>query len=385
MSDITPTDKQYEIIKDIISWYKGGRNTPQVYYLAGYAGTGKSTIAKFVIEALSSSATFKAIPAAYTGKAANVLRQRGNPDAMTFHSGMYIPRQKDNGEVTFHLDPNAPFSAADLILGDECSMINEYMATDAQSFGKKVLVMGDPGQLKPIQGYGYWINRKPDAFLVDVHRQALNSPILRLATLSRRGKELPVGSWTDENGNKIRVIEYDRDQEHHMINPNTQAICGTHKHRKYFTQLHRESNGFEGEFPQAGERLICIKNDKTIGIYNGCFGTLLSNPVRINRSDNILLDIQMEDLALPLRALKTNPYAFKDHFVDTPKPLKHQKGVQEFDWGYVITCHKAQGSEWEHVTVLDDSAIFREQKNAWAYTAITRAVSGLTFLKRTYS
>ena len=208
MSDIVPTDTQAAAIKRIVEWYKGGRKTPQVFYLAGYAGTGKSTIAKFVTDELAKSFDFTVMPAAYTGKAANVLRQKGNEFARTFHSGMYIPIPQKNGSVEFHLSPNAPFAMADLILGDECSMINRRMGMDTESFGKKILVMGDPGQIPPIDGYGYWTNRKPDVFLTEVHRQALDSPILRLATMARESKKLPRGNWKDNDGNIIRSVEY---------------------------------------------------------------------------------------------------------------------------------------------------------------------------------
>ena len=217
MKDIVVSDAQNVALKKIIEWYKGGRSTPQVFYLAGYAGTGKFTLAKIVSDTLAAEATFNVIPAAFTGKAANVLRQKGNPNAMTFHSGMYIPvRKSDESEIDFRLDPDAPFSDADLILADEVSMINEVMARDAESFGKKILVMGDPGQLPPVQGCGYWIHHEPDVFLHEIHRQALDSAIIRLANLARKGKPLPHGSWSDNDGNKVQVLEYEHGHAHLM-------------------------------------------------------------------------------------------------------------------------------------------------------------------------
>jgi exodeoxyribonuclease-5 len=61
---------------------------------------------------------------------------------------------------------------------------------------------------------------------------------------------------------------------------------------------------------------------------------------------------------------------------------KGKPRLDEFDWGYVITCHKAQGSSWEHVTIVDDSGSFRENRQKWLYTALTRAETGLTLLTR---
>lgn len=384
MTDITPTDKQSAAIRDIVQWYKGGQSTPQIFYLAGFAGTGKSTIAKFVIDELATSNIFNVVPAAYTGKAANVLRQKGNANARTFHSGMYIPFEQDDGSVEFHLDVEAPFSLADLILGDECSMINEEMAKDTESFGKKILIMGDPGQLPPVQGSGYWIKREPDIFLTEVHRQALDSPIIRLATVARKGKELPIGSWSDSEGHKTRVVEYEHDHALLMCEEGTQAICGTHKHRKIFTQHIREMRGFRGSLPLRDEIVLCCKNDNDLGIYNGCFGTMLTDATRFMSSANILLDVKMDDLVNPLKKLKSKSHLFKQHFEDIPID-RSQKGIQEFDWGYVLTCHKSQGSEWDHVTVLDDSMVFGPDRDRWRYTAITRASKGLVFLNRTLS
>lgn len=383
--NITPTDEQWKAIKKVVAWYKGGVNTPLVFYLAGYAGTGKSTIAKFVIDELATQAGFNVATAAFTGKAANVLRQKGNPNAGTFHAGMYMPQEDDHGQVFFHLQPDAPFSCADLILGDECSMINEELGVDAESFGKKILVMGDPGQLPPVSGVGYWTGRKPDVFLTEVHRQAMDSPILRLATMLRLGKAIPEGEWSDSEGNVTRVLKTDPAlTSQWMYREETQGICGIHTNRWGHTQRIRKKRGFEGKLPQKGERVLCCRNDKEKGIFNGSFGTMLSNARDTKRrSDNILIDVDMDDLRKPLTMQTVHPYMFYQHFDSSARrPVKLSKGVQEFDWGYVLTCHKAQGSEWDDVTVLDDGGVFKQDQHKWRYTAATRASKSLTFLKR---
>jgi exodeoxyribonuclease-5 len=59
-------------------------------------------------------------------------------------------------------------------------------------------------------------------------------------------------------------------------------------------------------------------------------------------------------------------------------PWQEKKGTQEFTYGYAITCHKSQGSQWDHVTVFNEGACFREDAKRWAYTAITRAARKLT-------
>jgi exodeoxyribonuclease V len=57
-----------------------------------------------------------------------------------------------------------------------------------------------------------------------------------------------------------------------------------------------------------------------------------------------------------------------------------KKGTEEFTYGYALTCHKAQGSQWDEVIVFDESSTFREDKNRWLYTATTRAAERLTIV-----
>ena len=56
------------------------------------------------------------------------------------------------------------------------------------SFGVPVLVLGDPAQLPPIQGGGYFTEAEPDAMLTEVHRQAFDNPIVRLSMDVRAGE-----------------------------------------------------------------------------------------------------------------------------------------------------------------------------------------------------
>ena len=59
-------------------------------------------------------------------------------------------------------------------------------------------------------------------------------------------------------------------------------------------------------------------------------------------------------------------------------PFSLRKNSDEFDYGYALTVHKAQGSQWDDVIVFDESWAFREHRHRWLYTAITRASQRLT-------
>ncbi|MCE9567455.1 MAG: ATP-dependent RecD-like DNA helicase [Planctomycetes bacterium] len=381
MADITPTDEQAKAITAVVEWYgEKGRNE---FYLAGYAGVGKSTIAKLAIEEITERYGIKNVrTGAYTGKAASVLRKKGNDGAQTIHSLIYLPKvDKKTGELTFILSEESAAASADLIVLDECSMIDDRMAEDLRSFGKKILVMGDPGQLPPVNGQGAFTRSAPDVFLHEIHRQAADSPILELATMARKGERLPLG-YTKAG---VEVLALTKPSQESVYRQDTQPICGLNRVRWTYTQRIRSRLGHHGTRPLPGERLICCKNNHKEGIFNGGMGTLATITDAQGRGrDAYSLDVRMEDLGRQVDDLLTDPYLFENHFSQgkTEKVPGAKPALNEFDWGYIITCHKAQGSSWDHVTVVDDSVAFRENRDKWLYTAITRAESGLTLLLR---
>lgn len=389
---MTPTDTQWAAVRAIVDWYKGGRSTPQVFYLAGYAGTGKSTIFKIALEELQRAGLKTHALATFTGKAASVLRKKGNYEAQTIHSLIYIPDdevKRPHGELGFMLNETGPASEVDLIGLDECSMVDEAMGQDVLSFGKKVLVMGDPGQLPPVKGEGFFTKLKPDVMLTEVHRQALNSPILRLATRARMGEQIPFGAVDAGEDGFAQVLPLQRRHEGLCYREDTQVICGVHRVRKTVTARIRHARGFGGTLPMAGEMLMCIKNNRDLGLFNGLQGTLASQPEPYVRRDGddaslselVTMSVRMDDVWKPIDDLLVHPWAFASHFGDVEQP-RMRKGVEWFDWGFVLTCHKSQGSEWPDVTVIDDGGSFKEDCHRWRYTAITRAAERLTILRR---
>lgn len=417
---ITPSDAQWAAVQKIVAWYKLraiGRG-PQVFYLAGYAGTGKSTIFRIALQELKRWGCKSHALATFTGKAASVLRKKGNPDAQTIHSLIYIPdddedaaptpvvaangvdlflgqraeqRVRDASDLRFQLNIMGPASEVDLIALDECSMVDADMAADVLSFGKPVLVMGDPGQLPPVRGEGYFQKLDPDVFLEEVHRQALDSPILQLATLAREGRPIPMGFDAAAGANgRAQVVKLTRRTEHMAYREATQLLCGVHRVRRHVTRAIRHIRGFGGTLPMAGEPLICGKNNRDLNLFNGLQGELLAEPDGYKRragddmamSDLVTLDVVMDDGRDPLKGILVDPWMFRWHFDDGVEQPRMQRGIEWFDFGYALTVHKAQGSEWDDVTVIDDSGSFREERHRWLYTACTRASERLTILRR---
>ena len=57
---------------------------------------------------------------------------------------------------------------------------------------------------------------------------------------------------------------------------------------------------------------------------------------------------------------------------------QQRKRYDEFDFGYVLTVHKAQGSQWDDVVLFDESFAFPDSRERWLYTGVTRAAKRLT-------
>src|SRR5437868_8557849 len=188
------TPHQDAALKAVAAWLKakpGQGSTPQTFRLFGYAGTGKTTLARHLAEAVDG----KVLYAAFTGKAALVMRSKGCERASTIHSLIYKTRESGEEVPSFDLWDDAPASKASLIVIDECSMVDAELGRDLMSFGVPLLVLGDPAQLPPIQGGGFFTDTEPDAMLTEVHRQAADNPIIRLSMQVREGERLTPGNY----------------------------------------------------------------------------------------------------------------------------------------------------------------------------------------------
>src|SRR6201993_5311928 len=173
------------------NWLKATRGRASIFRLFGYAGTGKTTLARHLAEGVDGKVVF----GAFTGKAALVMRRKGCAGAATLHSLIYRARESGEETPSFELWDEAPASKASLIVIDECSMMDAELGRDLLSFGTPLLGLGDPAQLPPIQGGGFFTNAEPDAMLTEVHRQAQDDPIVRLSMDIRAGQSLKEGQY----------------------------------------------------------------------------------------------------------------------------------------------------------------------------------------------
>lgn len=396
--------QQCEAFQKIVEWW---HSPEQVFYLAGVAGSGKSTLANMVAAELAKD---DVVFAAFTGKAASVLRNKGCENASTIHSLIYHSQQssllkltKLKGELQDHLttlqaeqveDPeqdeavielrkqiaieektskqpqfrlNEESSVKGYALGilDEVSMVTGPMFEDWCSFKRKVLVMGDPAQLPPVGAKGPFVDRRPDYMLTEIHRQAAGNPIIQLSQHYRRQERPPCGRYGDSvviargclRGRDLakRILESD------------QVIVGRNKTRRQYNTRIRELKGFTRPHPQKGDRVVCLRNNHNLGIMNGELFDVLDVPDVDEHAGTILMLLR-PTCGGPEIPVDAHLEPFTDGNVGF---LDKEREV--FDFGWAMTCHKMQGSQAPKVIVLDESGVAGQDWWRWMYTAVTRA------------
>lgn len=414
-------------------------------YLAGFAGTGKSTILPAIVERTGIDPN-KIMFVAPTGKAAKVMRTKlkaqnfPNWMAVTIHSAIYRAKPapisaietqlftmqerrqklrdtsaqshaveiatltKDikrleselddlyiDEKVNFQLNLDSIVREKDLIICDEASMVGAKMAADLMYFEKPILAMGDPGQLPPVQDDEGLTAGEPDYFLTEIHRQAADNPILHLATLARQGKPLPIGVYGDGRARVMRRKDFNdptKDGCFDWDGERPQFICGTNATRWRLTRMLRRGYGIESEGPQAGEPLIVKKNSReNPNLVNGGEVTALSSASLVKGQSTFPFSISDndDDRRYDIKAFQG---LFEEHYSNKKggfsatgsSAYRARKNALELDWSYVITGHSSQGSQWDHVVVVDESGVFKEDACKWLYTCITRAAKTLTIL-----
>jgi exodeoxyribonuclease-5 len=353
--------------------------------IAGYAGTGKTTLVKFIIEALDIPED-KVVYIAYTGRASLVLKNKGCENAITAHKLLYHAKEKPDGTYEFkpkrQLDMNY-----DLIVLDEASMLPDDMWELLLTHRVHVLALGDIGQLPAIEGDS-GILEHPHAVLNEVVRQALESPIIRLSMDIRSGK------WLEYGGTKeCRIISPDQVTDKLLIGAD-QVICGKNVTRHCLNEQIRKIK-FQDEYkpePINGDKIVCLQNQWMVlgsnmePLVNGMLGEVtnitfsdskLYKPKMvadfISDNDGLYGQIPMDYKIFTEKESTIN----KDNWKNYPKNQR----AYEFDYGYAITCHKSQGSEFDKVIVYDEWLGDREQHQRWLYTAVTRASKMLVIVK----
>lgn len=386
--------QQEKALDEVGRWINSEDKDRPFFQLAGYAGTGKTTLAKHLAASVGGRVYF----AAYTGKAAHVLMKAGVPNASTIHKLIYKPKDRSQKRLkeleaerakylthdpiprvliekldkaiemehinmtrpAFQLNSDSELIGAALVVVDEYSMIDEQMGNDLLSFGVPVLALGDPGQLPPVYGKGFF-SGKPDILLTEIHRQAADNPIIRMSRDVREGRALTPGNYGDSR--VIPVGRLPKEELAAMVLGTEQLLVGRNATRMTSNGRVRELKGYQNKLPCEGDKLVCLRNNHDQGLLNGQIWTA--------REDAMFADPYAVIRLLGEDGQKLDVNAHVDYFHGGKPDIWTKKEAEEFDYGYALTVHKSQGSQWSDVLLFDEW--YNKDRKEWLYTAITRA------------
>lgn len=293
-----------------------------------------------------------------------MLKSKGLYNAQTLHSLLY----KYDKEKKEFKPVESIF--CDAVIVDEASMVNDEIYNDLMVHGVKVLFVGDNGQLEPI-GDNPRLMANPDLSLTKIHRQAEQSTIIQFSKIIRDGKPFKHGKLPKDAESPELVICGYADAEEYMYSVD-QVICGFNSTRHDINKRIRTKKGYTNPL-EVGERVICLQNDREAGVYNGLVCTVTS--ICDESMTSFICNLVDEVGNIYERVVMSKEQFGKNKLNMFGRTAK----TTYWDYGYCVTCHKSQGSEWDSVLVIEE-VMPNWEYSRWAYTAVTRASKKLVYL-----
>lgn len=397
--------QQEEAKKLAVQWFYHDTREKQVFYIAGAAGTGKTSSVLSIIEELNLKMEKDVAFATFTGKASLVLRKKGIP-ATTIHGLIYTLKIRKKGNKLIHefiKKSKSELKDYKLFVIDECSMVGDNIWKDLLSFCVPILILGDINQLPPVRDKAVMNTLTPDYVLKDIIRQSKDNPLIQLSQRVINGElYLPFGNY----GDKVQIMSYKDLTDEMLLNADV-ILCGKNTTRENMNQYIRyHLLCIDSETPANMDKLICRKNswNETIAngnycLINGMIGYCTNIFKSSDYSDFMHCTFTPDFLFRKGAESELNEEfyvkdnCFNELLVDL-KPFREYnikmrqemlKGFDEefrdgekFEYGYCITTHLSQGSEWDNVLCMYEAFGSTDEKRKWLYTAITRSSNLLT-------
>ena len=343
---------------------------------------------------------------AYTGKAANVLRNKGCMGAMTAHKLIYHAKLLPNGKYAFTAKRTYEMEREiKVVVVDEVSMLPKRMWDLLCQYNFYILACGDPEQLPPVpdgkEDPNNHVLDNPHIFLDEIMRQAQESEIIRLSMHVREGKPLSTFPCKNE---QVMIFNR-RDFDSSMLLWADQVLCATNRNKVMLNQQMRQACGFPPDI-QVGDKLINVHNEWEIcsnlenPLTNGVIGKITE--LELQQWDYPHF-IRREPLSIPIlvatitgdeegEEFKFLPFDYNEILTGQPSLT----GKEEYtimkrldtaiplhaNFGYAITVWKAQGSEWNKILLFQESGWPRQEdeRRKYMYTGVTRAVEKLVVI-----
>ena len=378
------------------------KNKEKYTVIAGYAGAGKSTLVRFIIEELKTYGVKETDVcfACFTGKAAQVLLKKGNKNVITLHKLLYKSIPKESGGFVRIPNPSIPYK---IVVVDEVSMAPKTLMDLLFKHNVYVICLGDPFQLPPVdKKEDNHLLDAPHIFLDEIMRQAQESEIIQLSMAIRENR--PIEAF---QGKEVQILNKE-ELNTGMLTWADQILVATNATRVSINAQMRKLLNF-GEQPQDGDKIICLRNywdcfsdneeplvNGTIGILKNSFLTKRYLPKIVKSTDGLShIDLIMGDfisdsgmyfhsLEMDKKMIDTGEFSldWKTVYQLNRNPKTRDIPPFEFTYGYAITCHKAQGSEWDKVLVIEEKFPFDKIEHArWLYTAVTRSSEKLVLVR----
>lgn len=367
--------------------------------ISGYAGSGKSTLVKFIIEALSSygiDPEEDVCFATFTGKAAQVLLKKGNKNVSTLHKLLYESIPKPDG--TFFRKPKLEIEYK-IIVVDEVSMAPAELMNLLFTHDVYVIALGDPFQLPPVdKNQDNGLLAHPDVFLDEIMRQALDSDIIRLSMKIRHQEPIEYAKENDV------IVMPKKDLNTGILQWADQILVGTNATRIAINNQMRDLLG-RGDKPESTDKVICLRNyweqfatnddplvNGTIGYIDNVYETYNRIPawaggqsIKVLRADFTSdSGAKFGQLQMDEQEILTGERCLDYKTVYKLSGNWRTKNLipLEFTYGYAITTHKSQGSSWPKVLVIEEKFPFEREEHArWLYTAVTRSEEKLVLVR----